>query len=346
MRHLPFGALSLILFACGLQDGGELFEAAPVDGGAGDTGSLPDASLPDASLPDASLPDAVAADSEVPDANAPDAAVADASAPDSGVDSGACGNPNACAKLNLPNIWSPVAYQAGSLMCPQGYNTPANPVTNPVAGSLTCVCAVTQNTLSCTTGTLATMDDPPGNGCGNVGKSFTFTNGQCVNAAGNIPSDVRLTPLPLSGTCTASATPDLTKVSGTLTTTCKATCPDDICAGSVPNGWGACIVAAGAQNCPAPFNVKQYTVGDSVSATCANTCACNQPACTSPVLTYFQNQNCTNLADTLSGSNCSPMAQKGNGYASVKYAATLGAVTAGSSTATAGLVNQATICCR
>jgi hypothetical protein len=365
MRVRWLGVVSLALVGCGLDAGGDgadidLPDGATADANAPDTGPPKDGSVQDASVQDATMQDATVQDATVQDATSGDASAVDAApdaspldaAPDAGPldaapDANPCGpNANACA--NLPNIWTPIAFDpAMQKACASGFAQLGNYVTAPTSNGAVCTCQAQGNTFSCTTGKLSTGN---GGNCGSGGPSFSVSGGQCLVTQGSVSQTMKLSPIGLTGSCTAAATPDLTKVSVTTTTACTAQkCPGDICAGVVPQGFNACIVAQGLQSCPAPFNASKYTVGDQKTATCG-ACTCSGTAsCSNDKLEFFSQNGCNgnDLLATVT-SSCQGTGANNATFQSVRYTATMGPVnyTLGASSAALDVTNARTVCCR
>ncbi len=334
MKWLCF-SLALGLIGCGLDDGGVVDVTPGID--------------VDSSAPDVIV---VSEDGKQPDNFVPtDAPVQPEAGPDT---SWPCGvDPTSCANTSvIPNGWKAVAVASTNLACGAGFDKETHVKTSPAASVGACDC-------------VAANQVPPS--CLN-GKTFTFTGALCVTPAAMINVSTNTctgingslsvfyastTVPPSGGSCNASAVTDLTKVNTADLTVCEAvTCPEKVCAGTPPNGFQACIETAGDVACPngSPFNKKQ-TLGDAATLSCAACSSCTASAmCDMATLEFFTDNLCTNSVATFTSDGVCQAT--GNASATVRgfiYKANTKNLTytpTGPKTATVGLSNAQTICCR
>ncbi len=330
--------MTLGLVACGLEDGGviDITPSNDVDSSVGpdtsiatDGGAQPDNFVQtDVSAP----PEAEAG----PDTSWP-----------CGVDPASCADTNA-----IPNGWKAIAVASSNVACGGGFNNETHVKTSPgaLAGACDCVAA---NLVppSCANGKISTFS---GVLCANPASPITVTSSACTPVNGNLSVFYASTTLPpAGGSCTANVVTDMTKLTASDSTVCEAvTCPEKVCAGVTPNGFAACIETAGDVTCPngSPFNKKQ-TVGDTATLSCSACSSCTaSAACDSATIQFFSDNKCMNsLVTLLSDGSCQTTGNSGNNAQGVIYKANTKNLTytaTGPKTATAGLSNTKTVCCR
>ena len=273
------------------------------------------------------------------------------------VEAGICDeDANYCQGPTVPSGWSPVAYAENpATSCPTtGWPTQDDYLANVQDGTATCGCGCTKTgDPNCTTGKVSTFFSDM-LGCGQPGQAITFNDGGCVAVNGNIANYYSSTALAPTGTgsCTSQAAP-----SGNLATTPARTCTPDskctsaTCAGTVPSGWLACIVADGDQACPSgsPF-AQKHAIAKSATFGCAQTCGCNVTGtCDSPQVHMFNNGGCANPLVTLASDGTCVATNNGNTFvASMNYTATpnFKCNATGSSAVQVQPTTPKTVCCR
>lgn len=320
-------ALVPLVTACGLESGG----LSEYEGGASDSSPV-ETSTADGSPGDAA-PEADAGVDPGPDAS----------------DASSC-PVNACASASVPGGWNPVAFKSGATTCPGGFG-PTTFVRDP-KGTCACGCSLT-SAPHCDVGSVQTYYSA-NLSCGTTGGVHTFaSSGQCLGMNTTFGGNgYGADPAPLSGgTCSATPAPSTTTTS---TVACKNTaCPEDVCAGNVPNGYTACIETTGSVPCPTgtPFTQK-IDVGESATTACGGGCDCGVVGtCTAAKIAYFSDTNCNNAAQAfnVTGPNgCQSVTYNGS-IRGAKYTATVSGAACkpgGTSSATASLVNPHTICCK
>ena len=264
----------------------------------------------------------------------------------------------------LPNGWSLVLYDLGSDACP------ANFVTHDVAGSAaiqpgacSCGCTVAQPG-NCAQGTLSVYPSAGGNSACDLdgGWSKDLDGSGCTVlgfskvVAG--PHSDESTPLVAQGgTCNDTTQPDITKLSAAGARYCDVpwSSADSVCNGTVWSGFAACIMASGEATCPAgsPF-VHSYVVEDSATLQCSSCAGCTvATSCSDATLTGFSDTACSSqnlIASVGIDGGCNPVnvVLSPAALVAVEYAVTATSTcTPGtSSTPSAQLTNQRTICCR
>lgn len=262
-----------------------------------------------------------------------------------------------CQPPLVPTGWSPVAYAENPpTNCPTtDWPTQDEYVANTQNGNAACACGCTKTgDPNCTTGAIDTFASGT-QGCGTKGLSLTFTDGGCTTVGGNLNNYYASTAIAPngSGSCTEQTTP-----SGNLTTTAartcapEATCSSATCAGTVPSGWLACIIADGDQPCPTGSAFTQkHAVAKSVAFTCAQTCgACTVTGtCDTPQIHAFSNGGCNNALVTLaSDATCVATNHGGQFVSSATYSATPNFKCNGAGTSAVQVqpTTPKTVCCR
>jgi hypothetical protein len=261
-----------------------------------------------------------------------------------------------CQPSVVPSGWSPVAYaESPQTNCPTtDWPTQDDYVSNVQAGTAACACGCTKTSdPNCTTGKIATYySGSPG--CGNQGTSLLFADGGCIGVGAAIDNYYASTAIPPtgSGACTSQTTP-----TGNLATTAARTCTPDskctsaTCAGTVPSGWLACIIADGDQPCPSgsPFSQK-HAIAKSVAFQCAQTCGCNVTGtCDTPQVHFFSGGGCTQPLVTLaSDGGCEPTNNGNTNVATASYSATpnFKCNSSGTSAVQPQPTTPKTVCCR
>lgn len=249
----------------------------------------------------------------------------------------------ACAAIALPPAWSPVAAHIGFPGCPAGAVS-RRYVTDPVASATTCSCGCTLTaTPKCDEG-MSNIKSSDGPGCGTSGLGLSFKSGACTPWGSKIESYQSESSIwPSGGACATTLVPGAAQSTGV--DACLTACPDRICAGDVPSGYKACVVAIGDVACPAgPFTNKRL-IGDSVDVACTGTCGC-LPTCLSPTMEFFQTSTCTgSIAKLAADGTCAATGAGGQTYNGTRYTATPGCTSTGTAKAIVALVGVRTLCC-
>lgn len=275
-----------------------------------------------------------------------------ASGSGSGSASSSSGAGEAGPALACVSGWTLVLGEMGSAACPAGYPAAYQGVANAQAGSGACTCSCTITTQpNCTTGnvTWSWGTQPPS--CPNP--SPYNSNGMCQPIFGNpmLGSAQDVQPIPFSGgVCSGQAVGDTSKVQQTPAHTC--TVPDAnaaaVCAGSVPGGFAACIIAPGDVQCPSgsPFSTRTV-IADSETLVCSDCASCMVTgSCKNPVLNVYSDAQCMNVVAAIpADGTCTSEQSKAVG--SYWYQATVMAQCAASGTsASLQAHNPQTLCCR
>jgi hypothetical protein len=323
MRAYAYGLL-LATAACGLEDGG-VITGAPGD----DASNIG----PDASSDGSSATDSPGnADTAVP-CNA---------------------DPASCTLAGVVAGWTPVALTtASSPTCPAAFGQPQPLVSNPAAGAGACDCAAASPVSpTCDNGTLAfKVNAGAFTTCGLSGLAVAVAGGTCTPISGYLADYVSVDAPPATGgSCTGTKTIDSSKLTTSGSLACSPiSCPESVCAGVVPPGFAACIEATGDVACPSgPFSTKQL-VGDSATLDCS-ACSCAATAtCSGGSVAMWSDSACgASKVFTLPAGSCTQTNMGGTPVKGIVYTATATPTytATGPKTATVGLVNQKTVCCR
>jgi hypothetical protein len=257
---------------------------------------------------------------------------------------------------SLPAGWSPIVVDpSATLGCPSNFMM-ADAITNPMLlpGACTCPCNIATQP-SCSIG----MESPKygDNQCGMNWKTLNITtDGQCMdlNMGSFTPAPYQIWPkLPLTnGTCTAGpATIDMSKATGTAIRQCIApsACAEDVCNGTAPTGFQACVVHDDDVACPpsTPFKTKLPLAG-ATNISCDMCSPCSVTAtCGNATVNIYTDQNCMNFGTTIAADNgCH--STNGSKQQTFKYVGSVQNPTCvpGMSTASVDLAMKKTICCR
>lgn len=129
-------------------------------------------------------------------------------------------------------------------------------------------------------------------------------------------------------------------------------CAEDVCTGSVPNGFRSCIVGPSGASCPSgPFSNQVVVVGASAEVSCTSCTACSvtQQPCGAGTVKFWGDANCTTQpkGSIAADGNCNAT----NGASGVNHFTYENQVqgvqcNGGTSTAAATLTAEQTVCCR
>lgn len=306
-------------------------------------------------------PDDAAVDGGAPDAFTPDSSASDApNVPDAVDEPGPpqpCTTPPGACVQSIPGGWTLVAFAPSRAVGCPGNFTQADVVEEPKAqaGACDCGCNVTKQPV-CDVGSIAFK--VTGVNCASTGVTANVNGAGCQNlGAATVADHVQGTPIaPSGGTCSAPAVANPANVTTTAARSCDVPneCKEDVCNGSAPTGFGACISRPGTQTCPNGWNVKAPVyVGTGVDLACSTcTCQVNQPStCTNATMSLFSTNNCSgNPASVISvDGQCNVPTGIGSNVDHFKYQATLNTVcqaTGPKSPTTLDVLNKTTICCR
>lgn len=264
--------------------------------------------------------------------------------------------PGACVSALAPG-WSLAAFDpTAETACPSNFiDTSAVYEPQAQAGACDCGCAVT-GAPACDLGLLQRMVSND-TSCSQTGSLLTVTGPGCtgwpINAS-TLDAYSKSTPLaPVGGTCTPNAVPSTSNVGSKVGRMCTppTACVEQLCEGDVPAGLSVCVVHDGVQaTCPGGFGPTPRVIGDAVDLSCsACTCDLSTSTCTNASLDIFSDMQCTTKLVTLAvDGTCGADSASGNAPRAFEYHATVNALCAstGPKTATVGLTNQKTICCR
>jgi hypothetical protein len=261
-----------------------------------------------------------------------------------------------CQPPNVPTGWSPVAYAENpATNCPTtDWPTQNDWVANVQNGNAACGCGCAKTgDPNCTTGKIDTFLSQQ-QGCANQGTSLAFIDGGCTAVGGNLGNYYASSAIAPSGagSCTAQAA-----ATGSLATTPARTCAPDstctsaTCAGVVPSGWQACIIADGDQPCPAnSVFAQKHAIAKSATFDCAQTCACTVTGtCDAPKVNFYSQAMCGGLLVTLpSDTTCNATSNNGQFVATASYTATpnFKCNANGTSAVQHQPVTPTTVCCR
>ena len=334
--------LVLAAFACGcsLEERGLQASdgAPPID-------ATYDSTLPDAGDTDATIDDSGPSTDVVvlPDVN-DDAPVADA---------GPCQTPSTgCPSLG-GGAKIVIHETSTALNCPAGW-TKTDRATNaqPLGGACGCRCNPTLP--SCKPSQLS-ITDGANSGCGGGGTAQVNYSGNCANTTLNLKSYLQVAKIPAVG---AACTPDTLANGGQITFTTVRSCTPppaclgDVCSGTVPPGFAACIDLPGDVPCNTlGYQTTRTVVGTGAALNCGiGSCACSSsPSCAGNVQ-FFSQPNCAVLSTTIQADDvCVPgNYQNGSTMQSVRYnpTATAGCASSGNATASTTLTFPHTICCK
>lgn len=312
-------ALAVTVAACGLA----------IVGDAEDEGTLPDES------PDAAV--VVDGDGASPADPPPDGSPE----PDTGPPP--C-DPNACTPPTAAPGFELVLFGDADVACPADFAA-TDVVTDPVAGLGACTCGPCAAQVSCSKGTIRTLNGH--STCTSPGSARKANDGACTNMKpanwGGTLGSVE-PPEPEIGACSAPgvATPSaVTKTGKRLCAPSAAACKTTAC--SPPAGLTACFVADGNVGCPAQAPTK-HLVGSDAQLECSN-CGCDVTATCSGTFETFGSPGCGGTRVVVTSSTCTPT----NGARAESYRWT-GVVAATSCTSTAPppvvtLEGERTVCC-
>jgi len=265
-------------------------------------------------------------------------------------DGGADGGGN-CDTSRCPTI--PDGFQlvhfASATGCPSGWSE-TDVVSNPTAadGACTCDCDVTQQP-SCDVGDVTrNFDSNATPTCDTAGLTLPANQGGCSQTG--TPLDLNRThyqvnPVaPTGGTCSFTATADVTKVTSTAGTLCA---PPMDCEAAACDA-SACVAQDGDVACPTGFPNKTL-VGTSANAACSDCGACTVGAVCSGTMEFFTDTACTQgEADFTADGQCKDNFVASTSYFySYSYTGSLvsSSCSAATSTATPSLDGKKTVCC-
>jgi hypothetical protein len=288
VRHVVVLAFAGALGACGLSMNGTLPEGSLGDGGDGVDGAAVDAPTPDAAV-------ALEAAADGGGGGGPDAADA--------ADSGTC---QACG-LTPPAGWSLVMLTTSATACPPG-STSKDLLENPSAppDACTCSCSVTASPACTSAMVLGTSYDSGGGACDLVANAQTaVADGTCRACNMNPGAHERFPSPPPIGpaTCSATVTPDKSKVQSTAMRACTPSSCNEACAGGA---FKTCLVTPGDQACPAATPEK-HLLGTDTTLSCPS-CGCSAaptPTCAGN-WSLYKKAGCAavDLAETIPADTC------------------------------------------
>jgi hypothetical protein len=272
----------------------------------------------------------------------------------------------------LPTGWSIIAFASNqTAACPDGFAlaAPNDLVESPTAGGCTCSGPCTVGTApTCASGAITAgydVNNPIGsNTCGTP--ASTQNNdppGGCdtdVYTGSFTGLDLKFNPPPASGgQCSSPGQASGMVTYGAQDRACQpdstqsAGCTGDACSPNVPAPYAACLVHGGNVACPAgvPFTV-QHTVGSGATVVCTD-CDCAITADCSGTVEFFTDTACSKgELDIGADGGCQsgvPASITPTMFGSYKYVANAPANVActpnGTSTGTATLTHEQTICC-
>jgi hypothetical protein len=266
--------------------------------------------------------------------------------------------PKACSTVDggcattLPKGWSPVLYAENrDRACPTNFAS-RDVVTNPVApNGCTCNCTTTSNP-TCTEGTVR---GGQGTSCVDNGASYGVGGSnpcRLVGLAVAAPAFAWLAPVgPTKGACTSSVSKNDAALTSTPARACTPTaeCAEDVCSGTAPAGFTACIVSDGDVACPSGPFTKKTRIGTGATFTCSGCTSCENTAkCSGGKLRYF-NDDCSNeVASVDVDGFCRGVTNGGSLYNRYRYEATVSEIACKPSAPTTkvDLTGGQTVCCR
>ncbi len=264
-----------------------------------------------------------------------------------------CGvDPNSCNDTTaIPSGWTPVVTTPTNVACPAGFGTETHTKSAPKALPGACDCQA-QNTMSpgCETGTIKTFY---GGTCGTPGTDLVISNGGCLGLNARLDAKYASKTLTATGGgCTGIKVIDNTKLAATDDTICQATsCSEKVCAGQAPASFVACIEAANDVACPSnsPFKNKRVIGDPTLDCSACGSCVASA-SCDGAAVEFFTDGTCgSSLVSFVSDGTCQDTNHFNAFVGSVKYTANVKNPTYtanGPKTATVGLTNVKTLCCK
>lgn len=264
------------------------------------------------------------------------------------------GNCDVSKCANVPAGFRVVSMVDPNAACPNGFDT-SDLVTAPVAsdGACTCACNVTTQP-DCNTGPITrSLDQGTTPTCNYQATTFQANGGACSPINNTLylsyPHYATNAPPPSGGSCQYDATVDTQKITSSKARLCA---PPTSCPGAVCTGANVCVAQDGDVACPGDFP-KKTLVGTSASADCS-ACggSCSVAGQCTGTLSFFTDQACTQgkvdfTADGTCGANPS---SSGTGYTYYQWTGSVKGATCGgtapTSTATAKLDGETTVCCK
>lgn len=255
----------------------------------------------------------------------------------------------------LPSGFTLVTFTtAPPTTCPNG-TTPQAVAADPTVANDACTCKCTMTTkATCAAVDMKLFVNDGGFTCGALAGTLTGGAG-CHQTTLTLASNARVTAnfegvtVLDAGACGTKEVADASTLVATtaqvcIPTSCAAT--ETLC--TPPPGQRLCVASAGDVACPAPFTEKHSIGSDAgvACSTCASTCTANAPNCSfSNSLTLYTDMACS--AGSQSTSNCAFIAGAPT-FKSYDYnmIAGGGCTTTATSTASASLAGQQTVCCQ
>jgi hypothetical protein len=269
----------------------------------------------------------------------------------------------------VPADWTMIAYSEAATLptCPTGFGTSADVVSikGATTPSCSCPCAPVGGT-SCTAGNYTLSVSAAADCSGGTPASENLLANQPCTALGtaiDVPASANAKLVAPTGPASCNNTITKTVPPVLSSRTCappakvgKGCVGAKVCAPVPTTGFNVCASKAGANACPANYNVsRQSGTSDTDSRDCT-ACTCNLTACSSTV-TISTNNNCvTGKFDSVASSGAGTCAGLGNagpynggGAQYYKSTAATGGCAIGSAsvpTGTLTFVGPTTICCK
>jgi hypothetical protein len=263
---------------------------------------------------------------------------------------GPCQTPPGICVATLPVGWNLLLLGPNrSAPCPANF-VQQDVVSDPMAGAGACDCSCTVGSApSCTTGQMQTRYGTT-TSCSSTGASINLSGSGCTALSGNLSSYFSATPPPATATCTASPVSDSTMVTSTQRRACEvpSACREEVCSGTVPTGFAACIANSGDVPCPPGWSTRSM-VGTAAALSCS-ACSCQASAsCTDGAINFFSDGNCSTPLITFDVDGTCQPANGAVNISAFTYSATAGnpqCTANGPRTATVSLTVMRTVCCK
>jgi len=185
--------------------------------------------------------------------------------------------------------------------------------------------------------------------CASTGASINVPNSNCTSFNGNLGDWFAGTPpAPSGATCSGSAVEDGAQVTSAELRACQVpeSCREEVCNGTAPDGFSACIAQDGDTTCPSGWGTRTL-VGTGTDLTCT-ACDCTVTAtCTGGTISFFTDASCNDLLIALDV-NDSCQDTPGGAIRGYRYTATLNPTCTadGPNTASVELMGPRTVCCK
>jgi hypothetical protein len=256
----------------------------------------------------------------------------------------------------LASGWTPLAFASTrAAKCPQAY-TEQDLIGDAVANVGACGCACTPSVAdppSCSQGSITAQIGQ--SQCNQMGPTYAINGPGCVAyGPATIAPVALLKPIAAhEGACTSSSAADTSKLTARDVRACAppSACLEDVCEGTAPVGFAACVAHDGDVPCPGTPFVARTLTGTQANLGCGGCAGCsNTVTCSNASMHFFVDGFCAvPLASRKADGNCNPLASGFAGTATgYKYDVTMNAQCAALSapTSSVNVAGARTVCCR